>query len=68
MIKFNTWKDDPSEVARRAWEWWGAHRKRFPSFALAVRLVVLVQTSTAAVERAFSQLKLIADLHVGVHD
>ena len=33
----------------------------FPHFASAIRLVVLVQPSSAAIERCFRQLKLIVD-------
>ena len=59
------WEDDPTEKARRIWEWW-RHRVKppLPSFifwATAVRLVALVQPSSAAVERLFSELKLILE-------
>lgn len=60
-----TWKDDPIEVARRAWEWWRLHRNKFVYLSMAARLVVLAQVSSASVERIFSQLKLIIDA-VGV--
>ena len=60
-----TWKDDPIEVARRAWEWWRLHRNKFTYLSMAARLVVLAQVSSASVERIFSQLKLIID-SVGV--
>ena len=49
------------EVARRIWEWWVANHHHFHFFTIAVRLVVLVQTSSAAAERAFSQLGIILD-------
>ena len=55
----STWEDDPSEKARRIWEWWRIHHGKFVCFKKAVRLVALVQVSSAAAERVFSQLKLI---------
>ena len=59
--KGKTWKDDHIEVARRAWEWWRLHRDKFVYLSIAARLIVLVQVSSASVERVFSQLKLIID-------
>ena len=56
-----TWEDDPIEVARRRWEWWRAKRGKFTYFSKAARLVVLVQVSSAAVERIFSQVKYILE-------
>ncbi|KAL3765855.1 hypothetical protein ACHAWO_006400 [Cyclotella atomus] len=59
----STWKDDPIEKARRVWEWWRANHSN-PGifyFAEAARLVALVQISSAAVERIFSQVKLICE-------
>ena len=58
-----TWKDDSIEKARRVREWWKANHSA-PSihyFAIAARLVALVQASSASVERVFSQVKLICD-------
>ena len=55
------WKEDEAEVARRVWEWWKVHAKELPNLAICVRLVVLVQVSSASVERVFSQLKYIVD-------
>ena len=46
------WKDDEAEVARRAWEWWKVHKGTLPKLALCVRLVVLVQVSSASVDDA----------------
>jgi sarcosine oxidase delta subunit len=57
-----SWKDDEAEVARRIWEWWALHNDRFVHFKLVVRLVVLVQTSSASVERIFSELKRILEV------
>ena len=58
-----SWRDDPSEKARRIWEWWVVRVKGpaapFKYWPTALRLVALVQPSSAAVERLFSQLKLI---------
>jgi len=58
-IKFKTWREDPGERGRRIWEWWVLRVKKqttFYFFKKAVRLVVLVQVSSACVERVFSQL------------
>jgi hypothetical protein len=56
-----TWKSDELEVARRVWMFWINKRIHFNYMTVAVALTVLVQTSSAAVERVFSQLKLIID-------
>ena len=56
-----TWEDDPIEVARRRWEWWRAKQGAFVYFSTAARLIVLVQVSSAAVERVFSQVKYILE-------
>jgi hypothetical protein len=55
------WQEDQLEVARRIWEWWRIHREKFHYMKEAVRLVVLVQVSSAAVERVFSRLRLILE-------
>ena len=59
-----------AEVARRVWEWWKAKGSRFTYFKDAVRLVVLVQVSSASVERVFSHLKRILESsqHEILHD
>ena len=62
--QFDKWEDDPMEMSRRIWEWWRARLcgvSVFKYWSLAVRLVVLVQTSSARMERIFSQLKLILE-------
>ena len=46
------------------WEWWRVRVypvSLFQAFPLALRLVVLVQPSSANIERVFSQLKLIVE-------
>lgn len=58
-----SWLDDPGEKNRRIWEWW-VTRVRGEAFAfkhwpIALRLIALIQPSSANVERLFSQLKLI---------
>ena len=57
------WHDDPGEKGRRIWEWWRSRLLDeicpFVYFKEAVRLVVLVQTSSASIERVFSQVKRI---------
>lgn len=63
-VAFHDWKSDPMETARRIWEWWRMRlvgSTKFVFWAKAVRLVVLVQPSSAAAERVFSQLKLVVD-------
>ena len=60
----SAWRKDPAEKARRYWLRWremSYPTQQFPHFATAIRLVVLVQPSSAAIERCFSQLKLIVD-------
>ena len=56
-----TWMDDRVETARRVWEWWRAKRHLFTYFSMAARLVATVLISSAAVERVFSQIKLIVE-------
>jgi hypothetical protein len=62
---FNTWEDGPLEAARRTWEWWRVRVWKvgvFKYWPLALRLVALVQTPSARIERVFSQLKLILEI------
>lgn len=56
-----TWRDDPIEKARRVWEWWKTNHHKLTFISTAARLVVLVQTSSASVERVFSQVKFIVE-------
>jgi hypothetical protein len=57
-----SWENDPTEKARRIWEWWKARLSAYVRFwPTALRLVVLVQPSSAFVERVFSQIKLILE-------
>ena len=63
-VHFRTWQDDIGEKGRRIWEWWKVRMvgsSKWPRWSLALRLCVLVQPSSAAIERVFSQLKLIVD-------
>jgi hypothetical protein len=55
------WEDDPGEQARRIWFWWYGCRDQFDAFPTALRLVALVETSSASVESLFSVLKLAVD-------
>jgi hypothetical protein len=55
------WRGDHIEKARRLWEWWRPRVAHFPTWAIALRLVGLVQASSAFVERVFSQMKLIIE-------
>ena len=63
------WQQDPAEKARRIWEWWvvrvNGDAPAFVHGPVALRLVALVQPSSADVERLFSQLKLILE-QIGV--
>ena len=63
--EFFDWKQDPVERARRLWEWWVPRVDELRFWAKALRLVALVQPSSAEVERLFSQLKLIVE-QIGV--
>ena len=51
-----TWKGDKAEKARRIWEYWVVHRERFCYFKLSVRLVALVQVSSASNGRASTHI------------
>ena len=63
------WQQDPAEKARCIWEWWvfrvNGDAPAFVHWPVALRLVALVQPSSADVERLFSQLKLILE-QIGV--
>jgi hypothetical protein len=59
--RYKTLEDDPGEEARRIWIWWSDVHDEFASFFTALRLVALVQTSSASVERLFSVLKRFVD-------
>ena len=58
----SSWKDDPGERSQKIWEWWRILLSRtptpFPTYAEAVRLVVLTQVSSCSVERVFSKLAI----------
>ena len=54
--EFFDWKQDPVERARRLWEWWVPRVGEFRFWTKALRLVALVQPSSAEVERLFSQI------------
>jgi hypothetical protein len=58
-----SWLGDPAEKNRRIWEWWvtrvRGEASAFKHWPTALRLIALVQPSSADVERLFSQLKLI---------
>lgn len=55
----NPWMDDHSEYSRRIVKWWKSRSHRFTYFVQGLKLVSLIQTSSAFVERLFSQLKII---------
>ena len=64
--EFFDWKLGPVERARRLWQWWVPRVDELRFWAKALRLVALVQPSSAEVERLFSQLKLIVE-QIGVN-
>ena len=51
-----SWRDDTAETARRVWEWWTINRFGLHYLSRLVAQVGLIQTSSASVERVFSQL------------
>lgn len=57
----HTWQGDRIEKSRRIWEWWRVKASKLHYFFTAARLVALVPLSSASVERAFSQVKLIIE-------
>jgi ribosomal protein L12E/L44/L45/RPP1/RPP2 len=62
VTTFNTRENGPMEEARRIWEWWWVRVWKmsvFKYWPLALRLEAPVRTSSARIERVFSQLKLI---------
>ena len=65
-----TWKGDNTEYGRRIWKWSESKHLLFQTFDIVVRLVALIQPSSASVEKVFSQLKLILDQigEVSLHD
>ena len=48
------------------WEWWKTYNHKLNFFSTAACLVVLVKTSSASVERVFSQVKFIVE-SIGVN-
>lgn len=64
LSKDKSWKDDTSETARRVWEFWRMETQFslcFQSLKLLAVLVVIIQISSASVERVFSQLKQVLE-------
>ena len=57
-----TWREEDAEYSSRIWEWWKSRVGKFPYHSLALRLIVLTQTSSCSVERVFSRLKLIREI------
>ena len=49
-----TGQEDCSEYGRRIWRWWESRKHRFTHITKSVKLVALMQTSSAFVERVFS--------------
>lgn len=58
-----SWKNDAGERGRRVYEWWrvlmNEKKTSIPHFQKAIRLIVLMQPSSASCERVFSQLTFI---------
>ena len=64
---YSNWKEDPIERARRIWCWWKCHHEMVEfCWSDAARFAVLLQVSSASVERVFSQLQLLVK-SVGQH-
>ena len=61
IVSHHKWEDDIGERARRLWEWWKVRRDIVAAWALALRLIILVNPSSCGVERVFSQIKLIIE-------
>jgi hypothetical protein len=63
------WQQDAAGKARRIWEWWvvrmNGDAPAFVHWPVALRLVALLQPSSADVEQLFSQLKLLLE-QIGV--
>jgi hypothetical protein len=53
------WEENPKEQARRIWCWWKKNRDAVPAQWQVVRIIALLQISSAACERLFSALKAI---------
>ena len=47
------WQDDNVEYAHHIWKWWNSRKHKFVYFTKATKLVALLQTSSASVERVF---------------
>ena len=61
-FRYADWKQDVGERSRRLYDWWRVvmnEKRGLQFFQKAVRLIVTVQVSSAAVERVFSQLTFI---------
>ena len=59
------WRKNTGERATRIWEWWKpiiTDDADFPCFHLALRLIAIIQVSSYAIERVFSQMKKIIDV------
>ena len=56
-----TWQEDYLEYGRRMWRWWDSRKHIFTHNTKSVKLVALMQTSSAFVERVLSQVKLVAN-------
>jgi hypothetical protein len=63
---FENWMQDPGERARRIYLWrrsrFMSNKTTFKYFLWALRLIVLLQASSAEIERVFSQLTMIVRL------
>ena len=65
------WRKDAGEKAKRIWEWWKPiviDDSNFSFFSLALRLIALIQVSSCAVERVFSQMKCVIDVCGNVYE
>ena len=61
-FRYSDWKQDVGERSRRIYDWWRVvmnEKRGLAFFQKAIRLIVTVQVSSAAVERVFSRLTFI---------
>ena len=58
-IKYKALKTDKIEVVHMFLDWWCIHCMEFESFINSVYLLVLIQTSSALVDRLFFQVTQI---------
>ena len=59
------WRKDEGEKVTRIWEWWKPIVENEPNylyFSLALKFISMIQVSSCAVERVFSQMRYVIDV------